>query len=307
MSEKLFDYYRVDFKLLRPQLGTATRVSIYAVHVLEKAKKEIAKANRLKEKTTKALDKYKGSEILPDKELRELQGVMRAYMAALGRGEDIPNTVPAILEAIEPLEDAWHEKLKKHEVMDATVFLRNKDGKPIIGTHMILGNLKENAKIMVNGKDKSLLPSKVSVGETFALDVKAVDSFMIPDQEVLTARSKEDADGIISTLPDMGSGKWVYENETGRILIERPIKFERMGKVETAIAISEALPIGTEYSTVLRVRANSQINEEALVTLFSFGKSNGLGAWRGSGNAGAYCFKLEKLKDYSEKLPEGWI
>lgn len=302
-----FDYYQVSFLLKTPQLGTASQTSIYKVHVIEKAKKEIAKANKLKGKMTKALDKYKGSEITPDKELRELQGVMRTYMQALGKSLDVPETVEEILESVKTLEDEWSEKLKKRDVMDATVFLRGKDGKPIIGTHMILGNLKANIKILVNNGDKSILTSKVSVGETFALDVKSIDQFMVPSNDIVRAKSKADFKALEEALPVMGTGKWVYEEETGRVLIERPILFNRMGKTETAIAVSEALPVGTEFSTILRVRKGSPINEEALNKLLDLGKSQGFGTWRGSGGAGAFNYQLEYLEDYKEEAPKGWL
>ena len=60
MTNNNFDYYRVNYKLRTPMLGTATETSIMKEHIIEKAKKEIAKANRLGNKISKAYDKYKG-------------------------------------------------------------------------------------------------------------------------------------------------------------------------------------------------------------------------------------------------------
>jgi len=67
----------------------------------------------------------------------------------------------------------------------------------------------------------------------------------------------------------------------------------------------EQLPVGTEFSVILRVREGSPITKEVLTKLLSMGKSNGLGAWRSSGSKGRYFFKIEELKDYKEPIPEG--
>jgi hypothetical protein len=79
-----------------------------------------------------------------------------------------------------------------------------------------------------------------------------------------------------------------------------------MGKKEAVIAVSEQLPEGTEFGCILRVRKGSAITENALRKLLDLGKNQGLGANRGSGNMGAYRFKLEKLINYEEKAPKGF-
>ncbi len=278
----MFKYYNVSFKLLRPMLGTCTETSIYNEHILQKAKKEIKRANTLGKKVTKVLDKYQGENISERKEVAELQGVIRAYQALVGKADKLPESVEELLDYAKELEEEYNELVAKGESTKATVFMKDKDGYPIISTHMILGNLKENMKVMVNNGDKSVIKSKVSVGEVFALDVKAVEPFMVPDSDIARTEDGE------------------------RDLLERPIRFERMGKVQTAIAISEQLPEGTEFSTVIRVRAGSPLSEKALRDLLSLGKSNGFGSWRGSGSMGSYVYKLVALPDYVEKLPKGW-
>ncbi len=278
----MFNYYEVKFMLQRPMLGTCTETSIYNEHVLQKAKKEIKAANRLGNKVTKALDKYKGDDISESKEVEELKGVIRTYQELLGKKDTLSNDPTELLEYAKEMEEEYNELVSQGESSRATVFMRGEDGMPVISTHMILGNLKENIKIMVNNGDKSILKYKVSVGEVFALDVKSVDEFMTPDKDIMRKENGE------------------------RELLERPLKFERMGKIQTAIAISEQLPVGTQFSTILRVRDKSPIDEKALNVLLSFGKSNGFGAWRSSGGMGAYVYKLKLLPDYVEALPEGW-
>jgi hypothetical protein len=296
-----FVYYKVSFKLRSPMLGTATDTSIYFEHVLEKAKKEIKQANILGSKVSKALDKYQGSDISDDKTVAELQGVIRTFCQLMGKPLDVPGTVEEILAKAKELEAEFEEQLKSRDQVKATVFLRDNEGKPIISTHMILGNLKENTKIMVNNGDKSIMKSKVSVGEAFALDVKFVEAFMVPSNDILRAKNQKEADA----LPSAGKGKNTVDGK-GRVLLERPIKFDRMGKVETAIAMSEQLPAGTEFSATMRVRKGSPMSYENLRTLLDLGKSNGFGSWRGSGNMGAYIYKLEELPEYVEAVEEGW-
>lgn len=283
-------------------LGTCTETSIYHEHVLQKAKKEIAKANRLGAKIQKNLEKYKGSELPDDKIVQELQGVMRSFLQALGKPLEVPDTVDELLEKNIELDEEFQEKLKKMEQVKATVFMKDNEGWPMISTHMILGNLKENLKVMVNNGDKSIIRSKVAVGETMALDVKPVDGFMKPNTDILRAKTQEEVD----VMPVADKGRNTLDLNTGRVLLERPIRFERMGKTETAIALSEQLPAGTEFETVLRVRDNSPIDIEALHKLFDLGKSNGFGSWRGSGNMGAYFFRIEGLPEYKEETPDGW-
>lgn len=302
-----FDYYEVFFKLRTPMLGTATDASIWKVHIIEKAKKEIKKANRLGTRINKTLDKYVKAEISEKKETQELQGIIKVFCELLGKPDDIATNITDLLLQAKELEEEFNEQIKKHEQVKATIFLRNRKGMPIIGTHMILGNLKENLRIMINNGDKSILKSKVSVGETMALDVKPVQNFMTPNMDILRGLSDEE----MCELPIPGKGCYVNDN-SGRILLERPIVFDRKGVRETAIALSEVLPEGAEFGCVLRVRKSNDkelvapINEDALRTLFDHGKSNGFGTWRGSGNMGSYVYKLEKLENYKEPVPEGW-
>ena len=272
-----FTYYKLNLKLLTEQLGTCTEVSIYEKHVQEKAKKEIADANRL----AKKLSKYKGVEFSDEKQAEELKGILRSYMQRSGVLHELPNTIPELVELAALIKEEFESSMDEGGSAP-TVFMRDKDGFPMISTHMILGNLKENLKIMTNNGDKSIAKSKVSVGEMGALDIKVVEDFIIPSMDII-------------------------RNDEGKPqLLERPIKFERMGKVETAICRSEYLPIGTEYECTLRIRTGSPMNNlETLKTLFDLGLNNGLGQWRGSGKKGSYTYKVEPIT-YKEKLPEGW-
>jgi hypothetical protein len=283
-------YFYVKFLLRSEMLGTCPEISIWEEHIIQRAKKAAKEANKLGTRLNKALDKFKGTKIVDRKELAETQGIIRAYAELTGKpvNIDLPDDLGLCLEIAQGIESDYHQLVLKGEMVRATIFMKEpKNGNPekswpIISTHMVLGNLKENLKIIVNNGDKSILPSKVSVGETLALDVKPVEFFMRPSIDI--ARDE--------------NGK--------RILLERPIHFDDKGKKVTTIGSSETLPAGAEFGCTLRVRKGSPIDEAALHQLFDYGKNNGLGAWRGSGNKGSYFYNLELLKNYKEPIPEGW-
>jgi hypothetical protein len=264
-------------------LGTCPKASIYNEHVLSKTKKELEKANKLGAKVTKALAKYSGSALAVEKEIMELQGIVRSFQARLGRNEALPETIPELLELIVDVEKEFDEAVKEGTQKQATVFMRDEKGWPMVSTHMILGNIKANLEVMLSTEDRSIVKTKVAAGGCGALDLKAVDEFMRPDRDI--ARDSE--------------GNPAY--------CERAIHFDVMGKRKTAIAVSEVLPVDTEMGTVLRVRKGSPFTFEALKVLLDLGKNQGLGSWRGSGNKGAFLYQLEELPGYEEDLPPGWL
>ncbi len=282
-----FDYYKFEIRLTSEQLGTCTEASIYNDHILKKSQKAIAEANKLRKRTLKAFEKYKGTEAIPEeKEIAEVQGVIRRYQEVLGKQEDLPTEMKELLEYAESLNNEYEEAIKAGEQRKSTVFMRSTDGRPMISTHMFLGNIKENLRIIVNNSDKEsadkVLPSKVAIGETMALDVKPVEKFVIPSMDILRLSNGD---------PD---------------LLERPICFDQMGKKVTAIALSERLPEGAEYSLHLRVRRESPIKQAVLEKLLDLGKSNGMGQWRGSGGKGQYVYRLTKVDYDPTPVPKGW-
>lgn len=278
-----YSYYRVDFRLLTEMLGTCTTASIYSAHVLSQAKKKISEANRLAKKVSKSLDKYRGEQISERKEIADLKAVIRSYMQIIGEIIDLPDTIPELLELAEKLDADFEAAIEAGEASRCTTFMVDENGWPIISSHMVLGNLKENLRITVNNGDKSILKSKISVSETSALDIKWVEPYMKPNKDILRKENGEAS------------------------LLERSLRFDRMGKVCTTIALSQQLPIGTEFGTWLRIRKGSPFDSlEVLSALLDLGKNNGLGAWRGSGNKGAYCYKIKKEDNFQETLPKGW-
>lgn len=304
-----WSFYRIGIRLTSPQLGTCSNSNIWMDHVLAKSKKMIAEANKMslklekiqdkKTKTSKKSDdetarqlakplqKYAGAEISNEKEVSEIQGIVRRYQELLGKSEDIPSEPEELYAYARKLDEDFNELVKAGEAVKPTVFMRDKNGWPIISSHMFVGNLKENLKIEANnnteGKLHSFAKSKVSVQEMITLDIRPIENYIIPSKDV-------------------------EKDESGKPkILERPIRFDNgFGKQETAIALSEALPEGTEYHFDIRVRNNSPLNKiEVLEYLLELGKNNGLGQNRRSG-FGRFEFQIKKLKEDPSKRTEGW-
>lgn len=272
-----YSYYGLKLKLIRPMLATCPSADIMHEHVIEKARKQIKAANSLEKKMSKKLSKYVGDEISASKEIEELKGILRSYMEIIGRQMELPDTLSELLELSKILNEEVESLIKSGDTQKATVFMRDAQGRAVISGHMVLGNIKEILRTVINGGDKSIFKSKTQLSESSAVDIKAVEKFLVASKPV---------------EPD---------------LLVRPIRFDQMGKQVTALVASEVLPEDTEFDCTLRIRKDSPLNsEEVLSMIFDFGKNLGLGQWRGSGNMGAYLFKINHLPDYKEVFSDGW-
>jgi len=282
-----YDYYKLEMKLSNWMLGTCTKSSIWMEHIISKSRKMIKEANRMTERVKKTHLKYKGDEIPEDKVLEELQAIARKFQEMTGDVTDLPDDVDKLFELCEDLEKKYDDLVKKGEEIKATVFMRNKEKHAVISTHMIIGNIKENLSIITNNttlsKEKKIAKSKVSIQEMVTLDIKPVERFIVPSEDVVKGKDGKPA------------------------LFERPIRFEdNFGKTATAIAASEYLPEGTEFTMHLRVRKDSPLNKkETLDFIFDLGKNNGLGQNRRAGY-GQYFYKIKKIDHDPTPIPKGW-
>lgn len=289
----LYVYYYLTIRLRTEQLGSVAEASIWDAHIIKKAQKAIKRANKLSGRLTKVDEQFAGPEISEDKHIKELQLIINSYHALIGETVDkLPETVDELLELAHEIEEKYKDILAAGEISPTTIFMKEKEGDiywPVISSHMVLGNIKKNIRVISNHGDKSVLSTKVSVGEVLSLDVKPVEEFLRTSKDIM-----KDADG-------------------NRILCERPVSFPskfNSGETVTAILRSEVLPPGTEYGCTLRVRKNGPMIEEALRRVFLLGKSQGIGPWRSSGGKGQYDFKLEFLPDYVEPIEgsdDGWM
>ena len=282
----VWSYYKYEVRLLREMLGTCPEAGVHKKYVIDKAREEIDKANKLNKKIlSKQLEKFKGVEITKEKELSELKGIVRAYQDLAKNVTPLPSTVEELLDLAKILEEEFNAISGEGEIQRPTVFQRDPaDGWPRISTHIILGNIKENLRIVVNSGDKSVIKSKVAVGETMAMAIKAIEEYARPSHDVV-----KDAEG-------------------NPIFCERIIHFNIKGVHTSAIGLSETLPAGTTFGVTLRVLKDSSLDDfETLKRIFEYGKNNGYGAWRGSGNKGGFEFKLEHLPNFKEVREGGWM
>ena len=279
-----YTYYKAAYKLISEMIATCPPPDIWNKFVVANAKKEMKKANSLSGKIAKSLQKYKGSEITEKKEIAELKGIIRNYQQMTENFDPLPDTVEELLEFAQKLQEDFDKNTAEDSNRGITVFMRGEDGHPIISSHMILGNLKENLRIMTNNGDKSIATSKVSVNEMMAADVKCVEFFL---------RSSQDVDRDAKGNP--------------RICERTLIKPNMGGGKDSVIARSETLPKGTVFEFTLRVRTTSPLNSiKVLSYLMEKGRNNGLGAWRGSGNRGAFVYKLDVAPNFVETFEDGW-
>ena len=291
MRSSNFYYYHLGMKLTRPMLATvASNPSIWDEHVIQKNKKLIKEANSLTKRMSRLQERHRGDEIPAEKEVLELKSIIRQLQGITGNTSQLPESREELLEFFESLNEDFKDELSTATGSGSpTIFFKDDNGHPMISTHMLLGNFKENLRIIVNNSitDKKVVKSKVAVGECMALDVKPVEDTVLADRDI-----KRNEDGT-------------------PFIFERAITFENMGKKQSAIARSEVLPEETEFWMHLRVRKDSVVTKETLDLLLDMGKSNGLGRWRGSGGMGQYVYKIELDENYQEPWSEkvnyqGW-
>lgn len=284
---KAFSYYELQIRTRHPLLGTNASVDIMQEHVINKSREQIALANRSTKKISKSLKKYVGPDIGKEKEIEELKGILRAQQELLNVKEEIPDTLEDIMAYSDDLQQRLDNHFEDTELHKSTVFLRDEEGNVGISSHMILGNIKAILSNVINSGNKEFIKSKVQLGEVASMDIKFLEPFLVASKDILRDPLTKE-----------------------RILNIRPIRFVRMGATISAIAASEQLPAGTQFTTTLRVRKESPLNSmEILNFIFDHGKNIGLGAFRNSNCYGSYDYKLTELKNFVEKVEgsaEGW-
>lgn len=284
---KVFSYYELSIRLREPMLGTNASTDIMREHVINKSREMIKLANKSQKKIAKNLKKFVGVEISEQKEIEELKGILRAQQELICIKEEIPEDIVEILAYGKDLEARVDEYLKDKELYKSTIFLRDEGGNVGISSHMILGFMKSVLANIINSGNKSILKSKVQMGEALSMDIKFLETFLMSSFDIL--RNPENKE---------------------RILNIRPIRFMRMGQSISALAASEQLPAGASFSTVMRVRKDSNLNDiEVLKFILQHGKSIGLGAYRNSSHFGQFDYKINLIKNYVEVVEgaeDGW-
>lgn len=286
--QDIFEYYRLTVHTTSELLATNPACDIMHEHNIQKAKKLMADAARKEKRISKALDKYSGGQdISGDKHYVDLRYNLQAYMSLMGITQPIPDNVEDLLELFEKIKEDFDEMVEQGKAQQGTVFLRNDAGHVVLSSHMILGNIKEILSNITNNGDKTILSTKVSVGETCAQDIKWVEPYI---------EAKQIVDG---KLVDLDS---VKDKEGKPVMLQRSLRIRnpQPGQAPVCISMSEYLPSGAVFQFTLRVRKKSVFTKDALEYIFLHGSSLGLGQWRGSGGKGSYDFHLEHLPDYKE-------
>lgn len=341
-----YTYYKLELKLRTPMLATCPAASIYDQHILAKAKKEIAKVKKLSGRIAKSLEKYLGADIEKKKEVEELKGILRSYMAITGLNHVLPDELEEILETAKEIEKEYDESVKKGEAQRATVFMTDEDGRIKISNHMILGFFKSVTAIVVNsttdeqkkvlkeqskkkdgdeeGDTGKAITSKKSVSEIYALDLKWVEGFMYPDIDILRLPegshiiklneiNKDSVQAIHDRVAELAATQGRDVEKLVPALLERPLLSDQMGKKVASIAMSQILPAGAKMELHLRIRTDSPVNNhKKLMETLIYGKNQGLGQWRGSGGFGSFDFRLGQVTapeeiEVIEGAAEGWM
>lgn len=289
----IFVYYKLFICTKSELLATNPAADIMNEHIIQKAKKLMAEASRKEKRVSKALDKYAGEQdICGDKAYLDLRYNLQAYMSLIGSKAAVPESAEELLDLFAQVKEEFDEMVAQGKAQQGTIFLRNNEGKVVLSSHMILGNIKEILSNITNNGDKSILATKVSVGETCAQDIKWVNAY---------AEAKQIEDG---KLVDRDS---VKDAEGKPVMLQRSLRIRnpQPGQAAVCISMSEYLPEETIFEFTLRVRKKSVFDKNALEYIFHHGISLGLGQWRGSGGKGAYEFHLEELPDFTEEK-DGW-
>lgn len=276
----VFEYYDLQIRLRQVMLGTNSSVDPMKEHCINKSRQQIELANRSTKKISKSLKKYVGPNISEEKELEELKGILRAQQELLNVKEPIPETLEEILVYAADIQQRLDNHFEDSELHKSTVFLRDEKGNVGISSHMLLGQFKAVLSNVINSGNKDIIKSKVQLGENMSMDIKFLETFLVASQDII--RDPETKE---------------------RVLNVRPIRFSRMGQTVSALAASEQLPAGTIFSTTMRVRKDSNLNNvEVLEFILDHGKNIGLGSFRNSNHYGSFDYKLKKLPNFVEKV-----
>jgi hypothetical protein len=253
----MFKRYTVEIELTDEMLGTnSMSPDIHAEHIIGKARKIMAGT----EPGNKKLDKFIDALPITDeqeqsekaaliKTLEERYGALpEETKAAYLRGE-----LSALKETVEELSEKG-----------ITVFFRDQNGKPCIGSHMVKGFMKSASDALCRAakekKNGTILQSSSYTSSIINQHVAIQEKFITPDTD-------------IARKPD---GSPVYNT--------RSLRAMTMQGPRVSIAKSETIPAGAKFKFTLKVLDGSPLDKKALDKIFSYGEAVGLGQWRNAGH-----------------------
>lgn len=254
---ELFDEYNVTITLLRPMLGTnPLDPQVLDTHIIDRQRKIITEQSKVNKAINKYLDQLPISEAKGKAELERVLAKIEDMLGGPLAEEDREAVLKGDLAALK-------ETFGELDTKATTVFFWNKEKNlPCIGDHMIYGFLKAAAEAIARTKaDKK----RGQVMTTASYTQSMINQYIKCDQEFLTA------DRDIRRAED---GAPIY--------LHRSLRAMTAQGPRVALAKSEVLPAGTQFTFKLQVMKECPLKGEHLAELFNYGQVCGLGQWRNS-------------------------
>ena len=200
------------------------------------------------------------STFLAESDRKELAKKIKTGNNAADGTEMTATTVTEMLE-----DEVKH--VATREERGWTGFFQDAIHGPFIQNHMILGFLRNAAKVLQRGHDVKQLRSKV---DSYVF-VKPRKIFpVMPENGYESLRGEP----FVSFLSD------------GKPILERPLRAETAQGPRVTVVRSDLLPAGTRFTFTLKVLP-SEVSKSIIEELLEYGQDKGLGQWR-NGNYGSF-------------------
>lgn len=264
-----FDRYRLILTLTRDMLGTnPVDPNILDTHVLNKQRELIMEKCKVNKEINKYLDQLPLAKTKTD---AEISALMDKLEELFGIELDSKKRAQVLAEGL----DALKETMAEHELRGTTLFLWDKKNeRPMIGDHMIYGFLKASAEAIGRTVERKKGQAMGSISYTQSLinqHLRCDEQFYTFDRDI--KRHKDDSAAYL----------------------QRSLRAVTAQGPRVSLVKSEVVEAGAKLDITFKVMGGSDITEEVLDTLFSYGEFTGLGQWRNAGN-GMFKYKLTKVE-----------
>lgn len=257
----LFDVYRVTVGLTDEMLGTNPfNLNVMDTHIIDRQRKLIADNSQVNKSINKYLDAKAISVEDANQELKALRNTISEVLGAPITDEEFEHLKEGDFDKIANLR----ESMKELDEKGITCFFRNpEDNKTVcIGSHMILGFLKAAGEAI-----SKTLPKKNGK----VLHSASYTSGLLNQHVTITPKF-------------INASKDILREESGKPqYLQRSLRAMTAQGPRISLAKSEVLPKETAFSFEIKVMKNSQVNEDVLKTMLSYGELKGLGQWRNAG------------------------
>lgn len=265
----LLDKYEIKLTLLRDMLATnPSDPNILDTHIINKQREMIAEKNKINKDVNKYLDQLP---IAAEKGEEEVNRLLDSLEKLIGVEFTPEERIAAIAGELDSLKQTFQEL----DLRGTTVFFWDKKTNlPCIGDHMIYGFLKAASEAI----GRTLPQKKGKVLHSISYTQSLINQHVRCEQEFIPFSQdvKRDSKGF-------------------PIYLQRSLRAKTAQGERISLAKSEVIEAGASLKFTLKIMNGSQLNEDVLKTLFSYGEMTGLGQWRNSGK-GMFKVEIEKLK-----------